>query len=149
MHEKQVYAKKAGLWLAERLRPGDALLTDQLYVMYYSQASRPPGYLLKEATVWKLQLSQPELTRLEILRTALTDRKKQRDFRFVAMTVRDTEATKSQTVSLLEELGFVRVTEFPCIYGGRAKAKETILIYQKTPSEGSSQTPTTAPIDSL
>ena len=146
IHEKQVYAKKAGLWLAERLRPGDALLTDQLYVMYYSQALK--GHLFKEATVRKLQASKPELTRLEILRTVLTDREKQRDFRFVAMTARDTEATRDQTVLLLEELGFVRVAEFPCICDGRAKAKKTILIYQKNPSEGSNRTPTTAPLDS-
>ena len=146
LHTKQVFAKKAGLWLADRIQPEDALLTDQFYVMYYSRAGK--GLFLEENSVRNRLARNPELTRLKLLQNIL-ERGGDRPFRFVAMTARETDATTEKTASLLEGLGFVRVAAFPCISARGAKAKRTIHVYQKKPTKGSVRIPTTFPPDPL
>ena len=145
LHTKQVFAKNAGLWLADRLQPEDALLADHFYVMYYSRAR--DGYVLEENSVRKRLARTPGLTRLKLLQNILESG---RFFRFVAITGRETDVTTEKMASLLEGLGFVRVAVFSRVPAQGTKAKKTIYVYQKKqPTKGSDQIPTTVPAETL
>ncbi|MBN1555652.1 MAG: hypothetical protein JXA11_12985 [Phycisphaerae bacterium] len=128
LHDNHLYAKQAGVWLAERKQPGDRLLTDYFFVGYYSGIDRPT--ILEASAQKQILAKHPKMTRRDILEKQLNQSK---GYRYVALIQGKSPSFLAESGDLLKQRGYLTIKEFPYIDKGRPRPeKRKILVFEKT-----------------
>lgn len=127
LHADEAFAQQAGLWLSERIAPGDGLLTDQFFTAYYSGATR--RHVAEESAV-RTCLARTRMKREEYWRMRLDSPE---GYRYVALTKRAGQFMPQNLPELLESRGYRVLREFPYVdeKGRLRPEKQTIVIFHR------------------
>jgi len=131
LHENDLYAKRAGLWLAKRVRPGDKLLTDQHFVDYYARASR--SWSLYKGDVREVLAKHSDPAVYEAVRAWLDEMESPR---FVAFTHKGGRSLQSVSDSMLQKRGYRCVRTFPYVDEGKCRPEKSEIFVYETNSTG-------------
>lgn len=126
-----LFAKNAGLWLAERIQPGEGLLTDHYCVGYYSRTNR---FHIVEDSAMKYYLTKikPGMSAGQYIRSRLDE---PAGYRYVALIRQDGPTLLNDVSDLLADYGYRVVQEFPYIDNGKPRPeKRSILMFERFPA---------------
>lgn len=129
LHAGKAYAKNAGLWLADRMQPADALLTDQFYVGYYSRAEK--SHVVEDSALqYNLAKNRPDVTPRQYVREQLDQ---PGGFRYVALKRQSGPSLLKDVADLLSERGYQQINEFPYVERGKARPKKgAIVVFERS-----------------
>ncbi len=129
MHTKLIFARDAGLWLADRIESNQAVFSDAPLVVYYSDADGDT------ASPKRIRFLMRKFSR-KTYESAIQMYFDRKNIVYAALLGPPEQPYASENAKIFADKGFVLIKTFPRKKRRKGKASKAIHVYQKTSSGG-------------